>query len=78
MGNPILDPIFSFFSAIWNGLANMWNGLVAAIVNWFSAVWSYQYLGIPVGPVLFIGMLILAFVMIWGFVKLKELFGDDE
>ena len=72
MGNPILDPILSFFRSIWNGLSSLWNGLVGAIVHWFNVVFNYTYAGIPFGPVIFVAILVLAFFMIWGFFKLRR------
>ena len=77
MGNPILDPIFSFFQSIWNGLSNLWNGLVNAINSWFYAVWHYNYMGIPVGPLLFIAISIVALMMVWGFFKLRSWLRTD-
>ena len=72
MSNPILDPIFGFFSAIWSGLTNLWYAFVSAVSDWFSAVWNYKYAGIPVGPVMFIAISLLAVGMIWGFFKLRQ------
>ncbi len=77
MGNPILDPIFSFFSSIWSGLSNLWNGLVSAINNWFVAVWNYKYMGIPVGPLLFIAIGVGALMMIWGFWQVRKWLRTD-
>ncbi len=71
-GNPILDPIFNFFKSIWNGLSNLWNGLVSAINNWFHAVWNVNYMGIPVGPLLFVAISVGALFMLWGFMKLRK------
>jgi len=75
--NPILQPIFDFFSSIWTGLSNLWTGLTDAINNWFTSVLSYTYMGIPVGPLIMIGIVILSGAMIWGFFKLRQFMQDE-
>ncbi len=76
-GNPILDPIFGFFRSIWQGLSNLWTSLVRAISNWFWVVLNYKYMGIPVGPLLFIAIGVGALMMVWGFWKLRQFLRTD-
>ena len=76
-GNPIIDPIIAFFRSIWNGLAAIWRGLAGAIIHWFNAVFNYNYAGIPIGPVIFVAISIMAFFMIWGFMKLRRYLRTD-
>ncbi len=75
--NPLLKPIFDFFGAIWDNLSKLVSGLTDAINNWFSAVWNVQWNDIPVGPVIFIGLIIISLAMIWGFFKLRQFTRTD-
>ena len=74
-GNVILDPIFNFFKSIWSGFSDMWKNFTSAVGNWFTTVFSYKYggpNGIPVGPLLFLAILVAGFLIVWGFFKVRQ------